>query len=197
MALTRKFLKGLGLTDDQTESIIEAHTDVTERMKAENDALKKESGEHEKLKEEYKKAQDSLKEFDKIKNDLEIEKTAHSEFKKQVEAQQKKAQQDKAYKKWLMDLGHSSDSADKIMRIDSRRPKFNDKNEIDDSDGSFKKDIDADWHVEPNKSWSEGAKTSTPPASNGNGGGVSRARQLAQEYHVAKYGGTVSTNKEE
>ena len=34
MAFTRKYLKGLGLTDDQIDAVMEAHTDVTDGMKA-------------------------------------------------------------------------------------------------------------------------------------------------------------------
>ena len=33
MALTRKLLKGMGLTDEQVDTIIEAHTDTTDALK--------------------------------------------------------------------------------------------------------------------------------------------------------------------
>ena len=35
MALTRKLLKGMGLTDEQVDTIIEAHTDVVDGLKDE------------------------------------------------------------------------------------------------------------------------------------------------------------------
>ena len=35
MALTRKLLKGMGLTDEQVDTIIEAHTDTVDGLKAE------------------------------------------------------------------------------------------------------------------------------------------------------------------
>lgn len=41
MALTRKLLKGMGLTDEQVESVIEAHTDVVDGLKDELAASKK------------------------------------------------------------------------------------------------------------------------------------------------------------
>lgn len=192
--LSRKFCKALGLTDEQTESIIEAHTEVTDKLKAENDSLKATNGDVEKLKSDFAAAKEQLKDYDKIKAENEKRKADFDNFKSTVEAERKKAAQNTSYKKWLMNLGHSSESADKIIRIDSRRPKFNDENQVDDSDGAFAKEIDADWHVEPNKTWSEGAKTQTPPANNGTGASISRARQLAQEYHNAKYG---TNNKEE
>ena len=34
MALTRKLLKGMGLTDEQVDTIIEAHTDTVDGLKA-------------------------------------------------------------------------------------------------------------------------------------------------------------------
>ena len=37
MALTRAFLKGLGLTDDQMSAIIEAHTDTVDGIKKDRD----------------------------------------------------------------------------------------------------------------------------------------------------------------
>ena len=33
MALTRKLLKGMGLTDEQVDTIIEAHTDTVDGLK--------------------------------------------------------------------------------------------------------------------------------------------------------------------
>lgn len=40
MALTRKFLKGLDLTDEQISAIIEAHTETTDALKEERDNFK-------------------------------------------------------------------------------------------------------------------------------------------------------------
>lgn len=40
MALTRKMLKGMGLTDEQIDSIIEGHTDTVTALKDERDGLK-------------------------------------------------------------------------------------------------------------------------------------------------------------
>lgn len=43
MALTRKYLKALGLTDEQVESIIDAHGETVEALKGERDAAKAEA----------------------------------------------------------------------------------------------------------------------------------------------------------
>ena len=43
MALTRAFLKGMGLTEEQVSAIIEAHTDSTEALKAQRDQYKRDA----------------------------------------------------------------------------------------------------------------------------------------------------------
>ena len=40
MALTRSFLKGMGITDEQISAIIEAHTESTDALKAQRDNYK-------------------------------------------------------------------------------------------------------------------------------------------------------------
>ena len=61
MALTAKMLKGLGLTDEQRESILEAHADTVNEIKAERDRLKLDA---EKL-EAVQKELDNLKNWSK------------------------------------------------------------------------------------------------------------------------------------
>ena len=40
MSLTRKLLKGMGLTDEQVDTIIEAHTDTVDGLKEQANAYK-------------------------------------------------------------------------------------------------------------------------------------------------------------
>ena len=40
MALTRKLLKGMGLTEEQVETIIDAHTETVDGIKKERDTYK-------------------------------------------------------------------------------------------------------------------------------------------------------------
>ena len=44
MALTRKLLKGMGLTDEQVDTIIEAHTDTVDGLKADVNRYKADAG---------------------------------------------------------------------------------------------------------------------------------------------------------
>ena len=43
MAFTRKMLKALGIEDDKIEQIIEAHTEVTDALKADRDKYKEDA----------------------------------------------------------------------------------------------------------------------------------------------------------
>lgn len=59
MALTRKLLKGLGLTDEQVDTIIEAHTETVEGLK----------GDIQKYKDDAEKLPKVQKELDDLKKD--------------------------------------------------------------------------------------------------------------------------------
>lgn len=84
MALTRNFLKSMGLTDEQVSAIIENHTDTVEGLKKERDTLKAAADSVEALtreRDEYKdklsKAGDAAKvqaDFDAYKQKVETEK---------------------------------------------------------------------------------------------------------------------------
>lgn len=83
MALSRSYLKGMGLTEEQVGAIIEAHSETVEALKKQRD--------------EFKDAAEQLKGVQKELNDLkaagdggykekyEAEKTAHDALKKQIE----------------------------------------------------------------------------------------------------------------
>ena len=87
MALTRKLLKGMGLTDEQVDTIIEAHTDTVDGLKADVSKYKTDAERLSDVQKEldelkakgddgWKEKHDKLKgEFDKYKGDLEAKET--------------------------------------------------------------------------------------------------------------------------
>lgn len=95
MALTRKLLKGMGLTDEQVETIIEAHTDVVDGLKDEinsnKDAVKK-LAEVTKERDELKaQGDDGYKEkYDKEHSDFE-------KFKAEIAAKETRESKGKAF----------------------------------------------------------------------------------------------------
>lgn len=84
MALTRNFLKAMGLTDEQVNSIIESHADTVDALKKERDEWKDKAGtvdtltrERDEAREQLSKAGDAAKvqkDFDDYKASVEREK---------------------------------------------------------------------------------------------------------------------------
>lgn len=86
MALTRNFLKSMGLTDEQVNAIIENHTDTVEGLKRERDGYKAEAEKVEGLTNQLREANEKLskagdaakvqKELDDLKASVAAEKNA-------------------------------------------------------------------------------------------------------------------------
>ena len=63
MALTRKFLKALGLTDEQVESIVDAHAETVDALKVERDTAKAEAEKSADLQKRLNEAEKKLNEM--------------------------------------------------------------------------------------------------------------------------------------
>ena len=97
MAVTRKFLKGMGLTDEQVDTIIEAHTETVEGLKekltaAEADAAKLA---------DVQKELDGLKAGGDYKDKYEKEHKAFEEYKSGITAKETRAAKEKAVRAYL------------------------------------------------------------------------------------------------
>jgi len=200
MALTRKFLSALGVEESKADEIIEAHTATVSGLKAEIAQYKEDA---EKLAEVTKSLEKTQKELEKIKaetegvdkdefknkyNDLKKE---FDDYKAEIKKQEEKATKTKAFKELLKTANISEKRIDAIVRLSD-----DDINSIEfEKDGSVKnkddfvKKIANDWSDYVQSTSVEGANTATPPANNGGDGKkISRARQIAQQYHDDLYG---------
>lgn len=99
MALTRKLLKGMGLTDEQVDTIIEAHTDTVDGLKADIGRYKADA---EKLP-DVQKQLDALKAAgdDSYKEKYEKEHSAFETYKADVTAKEAKAAKEKAVRAYF------------------------------------------------------------------------------------------------
>lgn len=99
MALTRKLLKGMGLTDEQVDTIIEAHTDTVDGLKADISRYKADAeklpGVQKQL-DELKAASD-----DGYKEKYEKEHSAFETYKADVTAKEAKAAKEKAVRAYF------------------------------------------------------------------------------------------------
>ena len=177
MALTRKLLKGMGLTDEQVDTIIEAHTDTVDGLKADVSKYKTDAEKLSDVQKEldelkakgddgWKEKYDNLKgEFDKYKTDVQ-EKETHN---KKVEA----------YKAILKDANLSEKGIEKAVKYAEW-----DKIELGE-DGKLKgandhiKAVREEWAEYVTTTTTTGAKTSTPPANNGGKTGKTKEEIMA------------------
>lgn len=178
MALTRKLLKGMGLTDEQVDTIIEAHTDTVDGLKADVSKYKTDA---EKLSDVQKelddlkaKGDDGWKEkHDKLKGEFD-------KYKGDIEAKETKANKEKAVRAFYESKGITGKNLEIAMR--------GSRAEIDDIelDGDKIKDnsaldalVKGDFSGLVATTTTKGANTANPPANNGTGTGKTREEILA------------------
>ena len=174
MALTRKFLKALEIEDDKIDQIIEQHVSSMDAVKSERDELKEQVGKLSKVQEqldEVTKERDSLKktadENASYKEKYESERTAFSEYKRDVDAEREKTKKSAAYMALLKKAGVRDDKEGNRYTQIAKLAKF-DEIELDEN-GSIKDEakvlesIKKDWSGFIGKKSEEGANIETPP----------------------------------
>lgn len=116
MALTRRLLKGMGLTEEQVDTIIEAHTEVTDGLK---EQIKQYKADADKL-EDVQRELDDLKSAgdDGYKSKYESEKAAHDELKASIAKEKAYASKESAYRELLKAAGVKDKFIETIVRAE-------------------------------------------------------------------------------
>lgn len=170
MALTRKLLKGMGLTDEQVDTIIEAHTDTVDGLKADVSKYKTDA---EKLPSVQKELDDLKAAGDGgYKEKYEKEHKAFEDFKADQTAKETKATKEKALRGLLTKLGISEKRQDSIVKVTDLSRYEMDGENIKDAEAA-EKALKEEWADFIPTTTTTGASTSTPPA-NTSGGAVTR-----------------------
>ena len=164
MAVTRKFLKGMGLTDEQVDTIIEAHAETVDGLKeklakAEADAATLEA---------VTKERDALKAGGDFKEKYEKEHKDFEDYKKGITAKETRAAKEKAVREYLTSKNITGGNLDIAMRglsaeIDAAEldgEKIKDTKPLDDLIGGTFKGLVVTSTV-------TGTQTATPPANGG------------------------------
>ena len=114
MSLTRKLLKGMGLTDEQVDTIIEAHTDTVDGLK---EQVKTYKADAEKLP-NVQKELDGLKAAGDggFKEKFEKEHSDFENFKKTIQEKETKAAKESAAKAFFESKGITGNSLEIAMR---------------------------------------------------------------------------------
>ncbi len=163
MALTRKLLKGMALTEEQVDTIIEAHTETVEGLKA--DIAKYES--------DAKKLPGVQKELDDLKaagdggykEKYEKEKKAFDDFKNEQTAKETKKAKENAYRELLKAAGVSEKRIPTILKVTDLNSVELDGDKVKDAD-KLTETVKTDWADFIESSNTSGANTVTPPANN-------------------------------
>ena len=114
MSLTRKLLKGMGLTDEQVDTIIEAHTDTVDGLK---EQVKTYKADAEKLPNVQKELDDLKAAGDGgFKEKFEKEHSDFENFKKTVQEKETKAAKESAAKAFFESKGITGNSLEIAMR---------------------------------------------------------------------------------
>jgi DNA repair exonuclease SbcCD ATPase subunit len=183
MALQRKFLKALGITEEVAEQIIEAHVETVNGLKDEIETQKNEvekykaeadkvpnlkaqiktlEGEVETLKQSAVDVDAKQKEYDDLKKE-------YDDYKTEVATAKEKATKTEAFKSLLKDANISEKRFDAIIKLSGdtiSALEFDDNGELKNKK-SLVKSIADDWSDYVVTVGEQGAKPATPPANTG------------------------------
>ena len=163
MALTRKLLKGMGLTDEQVDTIIEAHTDTVDGLKTD---INKYKGDAEKLPGVQKELDDLKAAGDGgYKEKYEKEHKAFEDFKADQTAKETRQAKETAYRALLKSQGVSEKRIPAIIKVTDLDAVELDGDKIKGAD-KLAETVKSEWADFIETSNTNGANTTTPPANN-------------------------------
>lgn len=163
MALTRKMLKSMGLTDEQVDTIIEAHTETVDGLKTD---LKKYEGDAKKLPDVQKELDDLKAAGDGgYKEKYEKEHSDFEKYKADQVAKETKQAKEKAYTELLKAAGVSEKRIPSVLKVTDLNSVELDGDKVKDAD-KITESVKTEWADFIETSNTSGANTTTPPANN-------------------------------
>ena len=161
MALTRKLLKGMGLTEEQIDSIIDAHTDTVNGLKEEIEGHKSDGAKIKEL-EAKLKGFEGGEDWKQKHDDLKKE---YDEYKKGVQAKETEGKVKAAYRELLKSEKVDPDMFDVILRATDFKPmKLEAEGKLENAD-KLGEVIRSDWAKFIVTEKQKGANVQTPPGS--------------------------------
>lgn len=168
MALTRKFLKALGLEDDKIEQIIEEHTTIADRMNAEIEKYKADAEALPRVQKELEQARADLEagKKDSYKVKYEAIKEEFEGYKNEQTQKETHAAKEKAYRDLLKTAGVSEKRIDAVLKVsDIDGVELDEKGAIKDA-AKLTESVKAEWADFIVTTTTQGAQTANPPANN-------------------------------
>lgn len=171
MALTRKFLKSLGIEPEAIEEVIREHSETVTALKDQIDTLEEDAKDAPK-KEDYddlKKKYEDLKKTKSTHTDEDYKKLQeeYDNYKSEVEQKEARSKKSEKVKAVLKDIGIPERHYEKILKYsDVDSLELDDKGELKGL-AELKKSLETDWSDHIDKTHTAGADTATPPAGTG------------------------------
>lgn len=165
MALERKSLKAMGLTEEQIDAIIDGHLDTVNGLKDKVKALEEDLKGLPQLKKQLEDAQAGQSDDWRRRHDA--VKKQFDDYKAEIAGREEAAKLKSAYKQLLKDEHIDPRRIDVIMRATSFEGKKLDKDGKLENEDALKADIRKDWADFVQTSGQVGANVPTPPVNTG------------------------------
>jgi chemotaxis protein histidine kinase CheA len=166
MALTRKLLKGMGLSEEVIDTIIEAHAETVDGLKED---INKYKGDAEKLPGVQKELNELKSAGDGgFKEKYEKEHEAFENFKKAQTEKETRTAKVNAYTAFLKEQGVSEKRIPSIIKVTDLNSFELEGDKVKDADNKLAEAVKTDWADFIETSNTGGANTATPPANNPN-----------------------------
>lgn len=182
MGLTRKFLKGMGISDEQIDAIIDAHTETVDALKAQRDELKLDAEEYAETKKRLAAAEKTIEEagkdsykvkYDALKEDF--DKYKHEQAQKETHGAKLAA-----YREMLKACGISEKRIESVLKVsDVDSVELDENGAIKDADKKSES-IKTEWADFISTESTKGANTATPPT--GGSGSADPSKMTFAEY---------------
>lgn len=190
MALTKKMLQAMDISDEKIEQIIDAHrnsinglTDERDSLKAELDKQKADIDKLKSVEKELVKAQAKVEELEEAQKKYKDLKDEFDAYKADIDAKNILAGKEKAYKDLLKKAGVSDKRLDSILKITDLKDFELDKDGKPKDENKILENIKNEWADFIVKTTTKGADVQTPP--DNNGGSTFEKMSLAEKMAYA------------
>ncbi len=165
MALTRKLLKGMGLTEEQVDTVIEAHAETVDGLKSDIAKYKADVEQLPTLQRELEEAKQAAETAgkDPWQEKYNAIKTEYEDYKGQQEAEKLQKAKEQAYSALLKEIGITESRLGAVLRVsDLEKMELDEKGALKDVD-ALKKAAKKEWADFIPTTQVQGASTATPP----------------------------------
>jgi len=180
MAVTRSFLKGMGLTDEQVSAIIEEHSNTVNGLKEARDAYKADAEKVAGLEKEIEtlKANNG----DDWKDKYNTLKQTFDDFKAETASREKSEKIKAAYTQLLKAANVDEKRIDAILKITDFSDKTLDENGKFTNESELAEQIKSEWGAFIQQTGTKGTQVETPPDNHG-GATMTKADIYAKDEH--------------